>query len=39
MEFAIEIAIQEVVSLTAIMQAARESDHKQVYLLVLRIHS
>jgi hypothetical protein len=39
MEFTIEIAIQEVVSMTAIMQAARESEHKPVYLLVLCIHS
>ena len=38
-EFTIEIAIQEADSLTEIIQAARESDHKQVYLLVLRIHS
>jgi hypothetical protein len=38
-ELTIEIAFQEVVSLTAIMQAARESEHKPVYLLVLHIHS
>jgi hypothetical protein len=38
-EFTTEIAIQEADSLTAIMQVARESDHKQMYLLVLRTHS
>ena len=36
MKFNIEIAIQSVDSLTAIMQIARESEHKHIYLLVLR---